>query len=149
MTATMRRIGLALGIGLLVLGAARAEEVYTNWRGLAIKGYDPVAYFTEGRPVAGNRDFEYEWRDATWRFASAENRDRFAADPERYAPQYGGFCAWAVSQGQTAPIDPAAWRIVDGRLYLNYSAEVQQTWEEDVSGNIKRADANWPKLRDE
>ncbi len=147
-TRTMRSL-LVLSVGLLLAGLTRADEVYTNWRGLAIKGYDAVAYFAEGKPVEGDRDFEYEWRGATWRFASAENRDRFAADPENYAPQYGGFCAWAVAEGKTAPIDPEAWRIVDGRLYLNYSAQVQKTWEEDIPGNIKRANANWPRLRDE
>lgn len=125
-----------------------ADPVNTNWRGLAIKGYDPVAYFTDSRPVEGDSDFEFEWMDATWRFASAQHRNLFVADPEKYAPQYGGYCAWAVSQGRTVGIDPEAWRIVDGKLYLNYSLKVQRTWEEDVPGNIDRADANWPKLRD-
>ena len=113
----------------------------------AIKGYDPVAYFTEGRPVKGSGEFEYEWMGADWRFASAENRNAFAADPEKYAPQYGGYCAYAVSQGTTADIDPEAWKIVDGRLYLNLSRDVQTIWERDVPGYIQRADANWPKIR--
>ena len=125
------------------------DAINTNWRGLAIKGYDPVAYFTEAKPLEGNADFEFQWADATWRFTSAAHRDLFVADPESYAPQFGGYCAWAVSQGYTAGIDPVAWRIVAGKLYLNYSLQVQKTWEEDVPGNIKRADANWPKLRDE
>lgn len=137
---------LLLTTGLVSLTAG--DAVYTNWRGLALKGYDPVAYFTDGKPVEGSSDFEMKWQGATWRFASAAHRDAFAREPERYAPQYGGFCAWAVSQGKTAPIDPDAWRIVDGKLYLNYSSSVQQTWEQDVPGNIKAADANWPKLRD-
>ncbi len=143
----MKRLIGSWLIALGLVAAAHADEVYTNWRGLAIKGYDPVAYFTAGRPVEGDSDFVYEWRDATWRFASAAHRDLFAADPEKYAPQYGGFCAWAVSQGKTAPIDPDAWRIVDGKLYLNYSAKVQKTWEEDIPGFIQKADANWPQLR--
>jgi len=124
------------------------DPINTNWRGLAIKGYDPVAYFTAAKPVEGDGDFEFEWMEATWRFASAANRDKFAAAPENYAPQFGGYCSWAVSQGYTAGIDPQAWRVVEGKLYLNYSLKVQKTWEEDVPGNIKRADANWPKLRD-
>ncbi len=144
----MKKLILCALMAVGLAAAAKADEIYTNWRGLAIKGYDPVAYFTAGRPVEGDSDFEFEWRDATWRFASAENRDLFAANPEKYAPQYGGFCAWAVSQGKTAPIDPDAWRIVDGKLYLNYSAKVQKTWESDIPGFIKQADANWPKLRD-
>lgn len=114
--------------------------------GIAIKGYDPVAYFTAGAPTKGDRRFEQEWSGAIWRFASAANRDRFAADPERYAPQYGGFCAYAVSEGGTAAIDPESWSIVDGKLYLNYSAKIQAQWEADVAGHIARADENWPKI---
>ncbi|MCC7426540.1 MAG: YHS domain protein [Alphaproteobacteria bacterium] len=114
--------------------------------GVAIRGTDPVAYFTDGRPVAGRRDITAEWGGATWRFASVANRERFLAEPARYAPQYGGFCAWAVAEGYKAPIDPRAWRIVDGRLYLNYSASIQRRWERDVPGNITRADQNWPRI---
>jgi hypothetical protein len=84
---------------------------------------------------------------ANWRFASAENRDRFAADPERYAPQYGGYCAYAVSEGTTADIDPEAWKVVDGKLYLNLSKDVQKLWEQDIPGYIEKADANWPEIR--
>ena len=117
---------------------------FVDGQGLAIRGTDPVAYFTEGGPVAGSSEFTYTWGNATWQFASAENRDLFAANPEQYAPQYGGFCAWAVSQGYTASIDPDAWRIVDGKLYLNFSRGVQRRWERDIPGNINQADANWP-----
>lgn len=130
---------------------ARADKAVnaTFLSGVAIKGYDPVAYFTEGRAVEGSRDFEAEWMDVTWRFASAANRDAFTAAPERYAPQYGGYCAWAVSQGYTADIDPEAWKIVGGRLYLNYSKSVQTRWQQDIPGNIAKGDANWPSIRAE
>ncbi|NJO72997.1 MAG: YHS domain-containing protein [Leptolyngbyaceae cyanobacterium RM1_406_9] len=111
-----------------------------------MRGTDPVAYFTENRPVQGSSQFEYEWNGATWRFASAQNRTSFANNPEAYAPQYGGYCAKAVSEGNLASIDPNAWRIVEGKLYLNYSAEVQQQWLQDVPGNIAKADANWPEV---
>jgi YHS domain-containing protein len=125
--------------------AATKSEIYKNWRGVAIKGYDPVAYFTDGRPVEGSSKYELTWKDATWRFASAEHRDLFKADPEKYAPRYGGYCAWAVSQGSTASVDPQnAWKIIDGKLYLNYSVEVQKKWEQDIPDNIRKADANWP-----
>ena len=139
--------GAALAVALPG-GAVRAGEapVYTNWLGRAIGGADPVAYFTEGKPVEGSSDFTHEWNGATWYFSSAANRNAFAASPERYAPQYGGYCAWAVSQGYTASIDPEAWAIVDGKLYLNYSSDVQATWSKDVPGNISKADANWPKV---
>ena len=119
-------------------------QYFTDDAGLAIRGTDPVAYFTQGAPVAGSAEFTHTWNNATWRFASAENRDLFAANPEQYAPQYGGYCAWAVSQGYTAAIDPNAWKIVDGRLYLNFNRSVQRRWERDIPGNITRANANWP-----
>ena len=112
--------------------------------GVAVKGYDVVAYETDGAPVKGRVEFEYRWQGAIWRFATAANRDRFAAGPERYAPQFGGYCSWAVSRGYTADIDPEAWKIVDGKLYLNYSRRVQRMWEQDVPGNIAKGAANWP-----
>lgn len=115
----------------------------------AVKGYDVVAYFEAGAPREGKSDFTHDWQGATWRFATAANRDAFAADPERYAPQYGGYCAYAVAKGATADVDPEAWKIVDGKLYLNLSKSIQARWEKDVPGYIARADANWPGLVDE
>ena len=128
------------------IAASAKDAVYQSFFGTAIDGTDPVAYFTESRPVKGSSDFAHEWNGATFHFASAENRDLFAASPEKYAPQYGGYCAWAVSQGYTASTDPEAWKIVDGKLYLNYSKSVQQTWEQDIPGNIAAGDGNWPKV---
>lgn len=146
----MRRLFAALIAAATLLAAPIAasadDAVYQSFLGTAIDGTDPVAYFTVGKPVEGSSDFTHEWNDATWRFASAENRDLFAANPEKYAPQYGGYCAWAVSQGYTASTDPEAWKIVDGKLYLNYSKSVQSTWEQDVPGNISAADVNWPSV---
>jgi YHS domain-containing protein len=132
------------------LSPALADDpVYTGiFSSLAVSGYDPVAYFTDGKPVEGSSDYEYEWKGATWRFASAANLAAFKMDPEKYAPQYGGYCAWAVSQGYTASADPDVWRIVDGKLYLNYSKDIQQKWEKDIPGNISKADTNWPKVLD-
>lgn len=121
-------------------------SVFVDEDGLAILGTDPVAYFTQGSPVAGKSDFTHDWSGATWLFATAENRDLFVANPEKYAPQYGGYCAWAVSKGSTAPIDPQAWKIVDGKLYLNFSKGVQSRWEKDIPGNIAKADSNWPSV---
>ena len=139
-------VGLA-GWAVMSAGPATAIDPYFNTDGVAIQGYDPVAYFTQGKPVYGKDEFTHDYAGATWRFASADSRDAFAAEPERYAPQYGGYCAWAVSQGYTASTDPDAWRIEDGRLYLNYSKSVQSRWEKDIPGNIASADANWPGLR--
>ena len=125
--------------------AGAKSEVYKNWQGIAIKGYDPVAYHKEGKPVKGSNKYELTWKDAKWRFASAEHRDLFKTNPETYAPRYGGYCAWAVSQGYTASVDPEnAWTIFEGKLYLNYNVEVKEKWQMDIPGNIKKADANWP-----
>ncbi|MGD1853673.1 MAG: YHS domain-containing (seleno)protein [Leptolyngbyaceae cyanobacterium] len=127
-----------------IVETAQNIRYFVDNNNLAIRGTDPVAYFTQGGPVAGSADFTHTWNNAVWQFATAENRDLFAANPEQYAPQYGGFCAWAVSQGYTASIDPNAWKIVDGKLYLNYSRGVQRRWERDIPGNISQANANWP-----
>lgn len=129
----------------LAAGSAwAAEPVNTNGSPLALGGYDVVAYFTEGKPVAGQAAHETHWNGARWRFASAEHRERFQREPERFAPRYGGYCAYAVSRGYTAPVAPEAWRIVDGKLYLNYSKDVQTLWEREIPANIKKADTNWP-----
>lgn len=138
---------LLAGLAFACSPFLRAEKpVNTTLFGVAIKGYDPVAYFTAAKPVAGDKAFATEWQGATWRFASAENLALFKAEPAKYAPQFGGYCAWAVSQGYTAGIDPDAWKIVDGKLYLNYSLDVQKKWEKDVPGFIAAGNTNWPKL---
>lgn len=139
---------LSLSAGLLVAAPAAALSPVnkTLFGGVAIDGYDPVAYFTDGRPVEGRREHAFDWNGATWRFASVAHRELFVQAPERYAPQYGGYCAWAVSQGYTAGIDPQAWRIEGGRLFLNYSPEVQKKWSADIPGNVAKGDANWPQL---
>jgi YHS domain-containing protein len=121
-----------------------AKPVNTTLRGVALDGYDAVAYFIAGKPTKGSAKFSHEWNGAKWYFASAENRDAFKMKPEAYAPQYGGYCAWAVSRNYTADTDPEAWKIVEGRLYLNYNRDVQKTWEQDAAGNIGKADRNWP-----
>lgn len=126
---------------------AEKSEIYTGFlSGVALGGYDAVAYFSEKRPVKGSDKYEMSYKGATWRFTSAGNLAKFRADPAVYAPQYGGHCAWAVSQGYTAKGDPEYWRIVDGKLYLNYDAKVQARWEKDIPGFIRKADANWPKV---
>ena len=143
-------LNIALFAALFVALAAPAragEQVYTSW-GKAINGYDAVAYFKDHKPVEGDSDFTYEWMDAKWYFASAADRDAFARDPEKYAPQYGGYCAWAVSQGFSAKTDPDAWKIVGGKLYLNYSKDIQKKWEAGgIDKLIKAGDANWPAIR--
>ena len=123
-----------------------AEINKTIFGGIAVKGYDVVAYFTDGQAVKGSKSISHEWQGAKWLFSNEEHRVAFVANPDGYAPQYGGYCAWAVSQGYTADIDPEAWRIVDGRLYLNYDKQIQAKWEKDIPGFIVKANENWPKL---
>jgi YHS domain-containing protein len=127
---------------------ARAEKpVNTTLFGVAIKGYDSVAYFSDGKAVKGDSKINYAWNGATWQFASIEHRDAFKLSPEKYAPQFGGYCAWAVSQGYTANVDPErAWKVVNEKLYLNYDRGVQKKWEQDIPGFIAKAEVNWPKL---
>ena len=146
--ALLAALTLTLGAGLPGTAFALDPINATFFGDVAIEGTDPVAYFTEGRPVEGTKAHSLEYMGATWRFASAENKAAFEADPDKYAPQYGGYCAWAVSQGYTAGIDPAAWTIVEGKLYLNYDESVMKTWLADRDALIDRADANWPGLRD-
>lgn len=117
------------------------ERFNTTDEGLALRGYDAVAYFTEGKAEQGTSEFSHTWGGATWHFASAANRDLFAQAPTKYAPQYGGYCSWAVSHGYTANGDPEAWKIVDGKLYLNYNLKVKEKWEENIpntSGKVMR-----------
>ena len=145
----VRMLSCAATIALAAVAAFPAfaiERVNRSKQGLALEGYDTVAYFTDSRPIEGKPEFTHEWNGATWRFASREHRDLFAAAPEKYAPQYGGYCAKAVSENHTAAIDPLAWRIVDGKLYLNYSPKVQKLWEQDIPGRIAAADKYWPGL---
>ena len=142
--------GLCLVIGFSMSGAGKVDAkdaVYTSLlSSQAVSGHDPVAYFRVGEPVKGSSEFSMKWNGATWQFANAQNLSDFKKAPEKYAPQFGGYCAWAVSQGYTASSDPEAWHIEDGKLYLNYSKSVQKTWAEDIPGHIKKANTNWPKV---
>ena len=136
---------LLTGLTLLATPCLAKSEVNTTfWGNVAIKGYDPVAYFTMDKPVKGAKQHSLEWRGATWRFASEAHLKKFRSNPEKYAPQYGGYCAWAVSQGDTADIDPKQWHVVNDRLYLNYNASIQKKWLRNRDELIRKADGNWP-----
>ncbi len=130
---------------LLAMGAAEAGTVNTE-NGVAIKGYDPVAYFTQHQAVKGSAAFQSGYEGATYWFASAEDKKLFEAQPAHYAPRYDGFCAFGASQGHKADIDPTAFSIIDGQLYLNYSHDVQAQWKTDIPGYIVKADQNWPEV---
>jgi YHS domain-containing protein len=116
--------------------------------GKAIKGYDPVAFFTQSKPVMGKDSLAYNWQGANWMFASRSNMEMFKADPDKYAPQYGGYCAYGTSQGHKAPTETDTWTVIDGKLYFNYNNKVKQTWVKDQPGFIKQADQQWPLIKD-
>ncbi len=123
------------------------DKVFTSFNGRAIRGFDPVAYFTQAKPVKGDSRFQYKWNGATWRFSSKKNMDLFKSNPEKYAPQYGGFCAYAMAvAGQFASTVPEAWTIEDGKLYLNYSIGVRGDWESNTAQYIKVGDNNWNEI---
>ena len=144
-----RRTVLLAGLSAPLLAspafAMSKPKVYATG-GVAINGFDPVAYFTQSKPVKGSSDFTTDYDGATWQLASAANRDAFAADPKGFAPQYGGYCAYAVSRGSTAKTSPNAWTIHEGKLYLNLNRAVRAIWSRDVPGNIAKGDANWPSV---
>ena len=147
----MRLLTLVISMSVLAwVGAAAqgppAHPMNVDGDGVTLLGYDAVAYFTDGKAVPGRPEFEFSWNGARWRFASVAHRDAFAKTPERYAPQFGGYCSWAVSRNYTASIDPQAFTIVDDKLYLNYSLDVQTKWRTDRDGNITRGRQNWPGL---
>jgi YHS domain-containing protein len=150
----LRTLALSLGFAVAALGAGASLSVahadkppvfVEAFQSAAAGGYDVVSYFA-GTPLQGSAQFTATHNGATYRFANAENRARFVANPAAYAPQYGGYCAWAAAQGYTAPGRPRFWRVVDGKLYFNFNGEIQTRWERDIPGHIARANANWPAV---
>ncbi|MEM7708095.1 MAG: YHS domain-containing (seleno)protein [Pseudomonadota bacterium] len=139
---------IAAGALLAVAATASAGvETATDRNNVILAGHDAVAYFTEGRPVRGSADFTVEYDGAVYRFASAGNRSLFQANPEKYAPAYGGYCALGASFGKKFQVDGKAFEIVDGRLYVNKNRQAYNVWKKDIPGNIAKADANWPQIR--
>ncbi|MDH4154476.1 MAG: YHS domain protein [Nitrospira sp.] len=134
---------------LLVVGSVGSTYASQQFErnGLAIDGYDPVAYFTEQKPVKGSPEFRTDYHGVTFQFASAVHREAFITEPAKYAPQYGGFCAYGMAKGYKAVIDPAAFTVVHEKLYLNYSESVRTRWLSDIPGYIQKADANWPEVQ--
>jgi YHS domain-containing protein len=145
----MHRRTLLTGlITMATIGSAFAEKVFTGLiDGVALGGYDAVSYFSGNEPVIGDPAITADFGGATYRFASAASRDMFKAEPEKFAPQYGGYCAYAAAKGALAPGDPMAWTVEKDKLYINLSPAIKQTWSKDIPGNIAKADANWPTLQ--
>jgi len=137
----------ALILFLLSLSSfAQTNEVFSTDSG-AIKGYDPVAFFVDSKAVKGSKEFTHEWNGATWHFVSKNNKDLFVVNPEKYAPQYGGYCAYGTAGGHKAPTETDTWTIVDNKLYFNYNQKVKTLWNKDQAGLIKKADEQWPKIK--
>lgn len=126
---------------------AQRSEVYIA-NGYAVNGYDVVSYFTESKPVKGTKNYLYQWHDSYWLFSSKQNLDSFSHDPEKYAPQFGGYCAYGLSEGHKAPTQFDAWTIIDNKLYLNYNTDVKALWIKDTDTRIKKANENWLLIKD-
>jgi YHS domain-containing protein len=137
---------LILVSGILLTNCAKTDnfkQISTSAENIAIKGYDTVAYFADEGAVKGDPKFEFVWNGAKWLFSNSENLEKFKANPEQFAPQFGGYCSFAVSKGYTADGDPEAWKMVDGKLYLNYNQEVKKMWEAEQEKRIKDGEKNW------
>jgi YHS domain-containing protein len=147
----MKKNILWLILSLAILPACSTsgnfKTVNTTAENVAVKGFDTVAYFVENGAVKGNPQYEFVWNGAKWFFASAENLEKFKANPEQYAPQFGGYCSFAVSKGYTADGDPNAWKVVDGKLYLNYNQKVKEMWEKEQEQRIKDGEKNWQEFK--
>ena len=138
---------IVLGFVVIFCGSAVISKAHADQPvKLAIKGYDVVSYFTDGKPVKGSKAYQFEWSGANWRFASQEHLNLFKAAPKKYAPKFGGHCAWAASQGYVAKADPEAWKIVKGELYLLYNRRMQGKWEIGRANNILQASSHWSSL---
>ena len=136
---------LALAVFAIGIHTASAGEFFEK-DGAALRGYDPVAYFTDGKPEKGFTRYTYEYKGSKFLFASAKNQKAFAKNPEKYTPQFGGFCAFGTANGVKVSTQPDAFAVVDGKLYLNHDDKVQARWKDDVKGNIALAEKNWPEV---
>lgn len=146
----IQSLTLIMGLGFLAiptLANAATPDLNVDVQGVAIHGYDPVAYFTDGKPVKGSAKISHKSGDATYYFASAKHRDQFAKDPVKFTPQFGGYCAMGTAMGKKLDVDPQAWKIVDGKLYLNLNKDVQKKWLSDVPGHLKQAEAKWAEIK--
>src|SRR5688500_5483675 len=143
-------ITLCVGIAVTLAACSKDETavgINTASDRLALRGFDTVAYFVADNAVKGNAKYEYVWNGAKWLFSSEENMKMFQANPETYAPQFGGYCSFAVSEGYTADADPEAWKVVDGKLYLNYNKQVREKWEKNQDERIEKGKSNWESFK--
>ena len=143
----MKTFLLSTIIALLSLGHSYAQRDVFIKSDAAIQGYDPVAYFKKAMPVKGRPEFAYKWKDANWYFSSQQNLNDFKANPEIFAPQFGGYCAYGMAEGHKASTSPDAWTVLDNKLYLNYNKSVKELWDKDRPGYIEKANRNWPTVK--
>ena len=145
----MKSILFSLVLFLIISNAAHAQnsEVFQK-DGIAINGYDAVAFFTEQKPVKGDKQFSYAYKNVDWLFSNSANRELFKTSPEKYAPQYGGYCAFGTADGHKAPTQADTWTIVDDKLYFNYNLKVKDLWNKNMQAYIEKADKNWPTIKD-
>lgn len=145
----MKLLFSTLVVLLFTIGSTHAQnsEIFAPG-GKAIKGYDPVAFFKNAEPIKGKDSISYTWKDAKWLFVNRENMESFKADPERFAPQYGGYCAYGTADGHKAPTQTETWTIIDKKLYFNYSNKVKELWNTDQKRFIEKADKNWIEIKD-
>ena len=144
---TVRLLVGAILVSAALTTASLAQEIFTKGNSsLALEGFDAVSYFVSGKPVAGQANLSTRYKGVTWRFSSADNLAAFKANPRKYAPQYGGHCAWGTARGYAVRGDPKVWRIVSGKLYLNYNRSVQNKWNRDINGYISKGNQNWPEV---
>ena len=147
----MKVRGLIFGLGIFLLtitASAQKPEIFSTEEG-AIQGYDPVAFFKEGKPVAGKKELTFNWSGASWYFSTQENLDAFKSNPTYYAPQFGGWCAYGTAAGHKSPTQAETWSIVDNKLYFNYNMAVQKLWNKNQKGLIEQANKNWPAVKKE
>jgi len=142
-------ISVFLLVFAIVSVNAQTSPSYCNEKGIAIKGYDAVAYFTDHAAVEGSKKYSYTWEGTEWHFKNQDHLDAFKTNPEKYAPKYGGYCAYGVSENHKAPTDPHAFTILNDTLYLNYNLKVKEMWIKDTNGYIKKAEKNWETLKDQ
>jgi YHS domain-containing protein len=144
----LKKLFLGTSLFFMAIASAFASKgpTYVDGDGFAIKGYDPVAYFTENKPVEGSEEFKYEWNHGIWLFANQANLDSFKVQPEKYAPQYGGYCAFAAAKNSLAKIDPTQFTVLNDKLYLNYNSRIQKKWTKKRDDFIAAGDKNWPEL---
>jgi YHS domain-containing protein len=143
----MKHFYLLLFILVSGYACAQSNQIFST-EGVAIRGYDPVAYFTDNKPVEGSKDFSWSWQGTTWQFKDKANLEAFKSNPEKYAPQFGGYCAYGVSENHKSPTQPDAFTIVDNKLYLNYNVKVKELWVKDIPGRVAKAETNWTDLKD-